>query len=306
MNLRGMLRIVKFTLLLTLIIGCGNSIQNQNDDGSNRSQQGDIKEKQKIETIREFYLTCYGSDAVPNDKLLPKYISERLLKRMDSLRSEEELILDYDPFINGQDFDSEALKKTIKIDKLKDENEYRVSFLLFDFPNEERTHIDLLLEESNGSFLISAILNDELLNFKGKENASDVSSSSGNSINGTWRVNCDDGSGSLKIADDKVFLEVNSNQIYIDARIKKQNDDTYLLYLKSPRDLGAGGMRLNWDHFSEDSLLAKLRYSNNANSLKFNWHGFYDTMEKKRVWQNDSDFQISSDQLKDITLIKCD
>ena len=135
---------------------------------------------------------------------------------------------------------------------------------------------------------------------KSEENYSELKST-----NGTWQVNCDEGSGSLNINDEDVFIEVNSNQIYIDALIKKQNDSIYNLYLKSPNDLGAGGMRLNWDGFSKDSIIASFNYNQKSNSLKFDWYGFYDISIQKRIWKEDSDFQIMTEKTGNIKLIKC-
>ncbi|WP_379968304.1 DUF3828 domain-containing protein [Epilithonimonas sp. UC225_85] len=129
-----------------------------------------IKNSEKaIKTLKEFYLLFYGNDTLRNDeKLMKKYVSERVLKKINDLSSDgENLILDYDPFINGQDYDGNIIRKTLKIEPLKNENEYSVSFLLFGRKDEKRTNIDILLEkDKNENFLIYSILNDKYLSFK--------------------------------------------------------------------------------------------------------------------------------------------
>lgn len=94
------------------------------------------------------------------------YVSERIIKIIDSLRDNDNLILDYDPFIKAQDYSGDVIKKTLKIEPLKNKDEYRVSFYLFGEKGEKRTDIDLLLSKNkDGNLLISSILNDDYLNF---------------------------------------------------------------------------------------------------------------------------------------------
>ena len=298
-----MKKIILYTIL-SLIISCKQHYQNQ--DNSVKDLQGHTYNKQ-IEIIREFYLTFYGSESnLTNYKLRNKYVSRRILKKIDSLSIETNSILDYDPFIQGQDYDGESIKESIKITPLKDKYQFKVSFILFGFQNEKRTEIDLLLEKSGDSFLISAILNDDLFNFQNKyENILLENFSVVKNINGTWRISCDEGSGSLNINNKNVFMEVNSNQIYIDALAKKKNDSIYNLYLNSPKELGAGGMRLDWDNFSKDSIIGKINYNVQNNIIKFSWLGFYNEKTKKRDWTENSDFQLIAEEIKDIKLTKC-
>ncbi|MGM5630050.1 DUF3828 domain-containing protein [Apibacter raozihei] len=122
---------------------------------------------QGIKTLKEFYLKFYGSDTIFDDENLKrKFVSERIIKRIDSLSDGEDLILDYDPFIQGQDYFGHIIRKTLKIKPLKNKDEYRVSFLLFGEKDEKRTYVDLLVKKvENGKFLIYSILNDEYLDF---------------------------------------------------------------------------------------------------------------------------------------------
>lgn len=79
-------------------------------------------------------------------------------------------MFEYDPFIQSQDFSGDSIRNTLKIEPLQNENEYRVSFLLFGEDEEIPTDIDILLTpSSNGDFLIDSILNDSYLNLENDE-----------------------------------------------------------------------------------------------------------------------------------------
>lgn len=123
--------------------------------------------EQQIKMLKEFYLTFYGNDdIVDNDKLKRKYFSQRIIKKLESLSG----VLDYDPFIQSQDYFGDSIRNTLKIEPLQNENEFRVSFLLFGEDEENPTNIDILLKpSSDGDFLIDSILNDSYLNLENDE-----------------------------------------------------------------------------------------------------------------------------------------
>ncbi len=80
---------------------------------------------------------------------------------MDSLNSDpENIILDYDPFIQGQDFDGNLIRKSLRIEH-KD-NVYTATFELFE--GEKIVVIYELILENDSKILINKILND--VNFK--------------------------------------------------------------------------------------------------------------------------------------------
>ena len=81
--------------------------------------------------------------------------------------------------------------------------------------------------------------------------------------------------------------EVNSNQIYILANIKKNKKDIEEFYLIKPLDLGRGGLNLNWDNFSLKKKIMSIEYKNNK--INAIWNGFYDKNQKKYVWKYNSD-----------------
>jgi len=85
-----------------------------------------------------------------------------LLEKIDELSAD--MTLDYDPFIKGQDFFADVLNRTLKITPLENKNEYRCCFLLFGNTYEKETCVDFLLEkDKDGHFVISKILNDDIL-----------------------------------------------------------------------------------------------------------------------------------------------
>ena len=157
---------IAFIFLISFMIGCNQSTKTSDNPQTNDGLQMKNNSEKAIATLKEFYFSVYGNDE-NNDGLKKKYLSERVLKRIDSLTSDsEDLSLDYDPFINGQDYDGQSIKKTLKIEPLNHRNEYRVSFLQFGQKGEKRTTIDFLLKETkNGDFLIDGLLKDNYLKF---------------------------------------------------------------------------------------------------------------------------------------------
>jgi hypothetical protein len=140
-------------------------------------QQNSIKEEniKEINFIKNFYKTFYFDDNIHFDlehddilKIEKQFLSKRIITLRDTINRDDQLVLDYDPFIQGQDFNGESIKNTLRISPLKGGLIYKVSFILFGFKNEKRTEIDLLLEKSENSFLISAVLNDDFLSYKEK------------------------------------------------------------------------------------------------------------------------------------------
>lgn len=152
-------------MLLGLLINCKQTNQSiiSSDDQIN-SLNSTITDNvnEGIEFLKEFYTKYYGEYRDRKD--IENYVSDRILKRMDSLTNEDNLILDYDPFIQGQDWDTNMLIKSLSIIPLKNKDEYRVSFLLFE--ERDTTNIDVLLKKNEkGKLLIYSILNDEHLSF---------------------------------------------------------------------------------------------------------------------------------------------
>ncbi|KGK30888.1 hypothetical protein EL45_08240 [Cellulophaga sp. E6(2014)] len=153
--------------LLLLLISCKEANKNTDSIQNSTAQIDSVitNNKDGVVILTEFYKKYYGE--YRDREGIEEYVSSRILKRMDSLTIEDNLMLDYDPFIYGQDWDENILMKSIEIKPLKNRDEYRVSFFRFANSDEKRTNIDLLLKNnSDGKLLIYSILNDEYLNFK--------------------------------------------------------------------------------------------------------------------------------------------
>ena len=115
-----------------------------------------------IATLKAFYSSVYNGSLDNREVLFKQYVSKQLLEKIDELSAD--MTLDYDPFIDGQDFFADVLNSTLKITPLENKNEYRCCFLLFGDTNEKETCIDFLLEkDKDGHFVISKILNDDIL-----------------------------------------------------------------------------------------------------------------------------------------------
>ena len=115
-----------------------------------------------IATLKAFYSSAYNDSVHSRKVLFKQYVSKQLLEKIDELSAD--MTLDYDPFINGQDFFADVLNRTLKITPLENKNEYRCCFLLFGNTYEKETCVEFLLEkDKDGHFVISKILNDDIL-----------------------------------------------------------------------------------------------------------------------------------------------
>ena len=115
-----------------------------------------------IATLKAFYSSAYNDSVHSRKVLFKQYVSKQLLEKIDKLSAD--MTLDYDPFIKGQDFFADVLNSTLKITPLENKNEYRCCFLLFGNNDEKETCVDYLLEkDKDGHFVISKILNDDIL-----------------------------------------------------------------------------------------------------------------------------------------------
>ena len=126
-----------------------------------------------IATLKAFYSSVYNGSLDNREVLFKQYVSKQLLEKIDELSVY--MTLDYDPFIKGQDFFADVLNSTLKITPLENKNEYRCCFLLFGDTDEKETCVDFLLEkDKDGHFVISKILNDDILAGKRDVMPSDI------------------------------------------------------------------------------------------------------------------------------------
>jgi len=162
------MKIISFLIVSFFFIYCKQETK-INPHSVTGMVQENTHSKEAIKMLRDFYLNFYSSDEpLDKKKSMKDFVSSRVLKRIDSLtKNPENLIIDYDPFIKGQDYNGESIKKSLEIKPLKNNDEYRVSFLQFGGQDEAKTNIDVLVKkDDSGKFLIYSIINDEHLNFK--------------------------------------------------------------------------------------------------------------------------------------------
>jgi hypothetical protein len=153
-------------LCICCLTGCKQELKSKNILESKQPLVSNGKQE-GILMLNKFYSLFYFDDNIKIDQTKIKlFISEKLLNKIDSLRNDgNNIVLDYDPFIKGQDFNGESIKKTLTITPLQEKNQFRASFTLFGNENEKRINIDYLLIKNNqGKLVIGSIINDKYLN----------------------------------------------------------------------------------------------------------------------------------------------
>lgn len=108
--------VLKIVVLLFLFTSCKQTNQKIDNKNILTELNSNFNEEESVKFLKEFYLTFYGLDEIKKNRkeLLKDYVSSRILKKMDSLSQEDNLVIDYDPFIQGQDYNSESIKKLSK------------------------------------------------------------------------------------------------------------------------------------------------------------------------------------------------
>lgn len=223
-----------FILFIAIIlINCktdkSNSVVSFNDTTTN------IEVEESIKMLKKFYSTFYFKDETFNNKNLQDFVSKRFLQRLDSLNSNEEEILGYDPFIQGQDYSGEVIKRTLKIHPLEKENEYSVSFLRFDSLNEKEAVINYLLKKENGKFLIDAILNDNNFDFKNQQEITlvkdddilNIDKASINKIFKPYNLSC---KIEIYIYKDSLYTILEKNKVKSKGKLRTSVEDNFTYY----------------------------------------------------------------------------
>ncbi len=169
--------IMKKKILILIISVVLNACSFGNKDNINSSQAisnlKDTTEKKTLEVIdsieggeflKLFYGKFYSNDENYTQHDMSQYVSDLILEKIDSLSSDgENLVLDYNPFIQGQDFSGKSITKTLKIKPLGETNQFLVKFNLFDDDNHETTIKYQLAKEKGGRIKIVNILSDSIL-----------------------------------------------------------------------------------------------------------------------------------------------
>lgn len=114
---------------------------------------------------------------------------------------------------------------------------------------------------------------------------------------GYWANSCDSGVGSIDIErDNKIILEVNSNQIYLEGFLEKESRNNYVIKYNKV-DVGRGGINLDWNNFVKDSAVINFELLSNE-KMKYTWKGFYNSKSNKFEWVGTSDLSKNKDLIK--------
>lgn len=118
---------------------------------------------------------------------------------------------------------------------------------------------------------------------------------------GNWSVSCSKPTDLKFKSDNKAILSVRQNQIYIEIKYKKNNNNALDLFYEQPFDLGLGGSAIDWDEISTSEKIGSFKLTDEKIGV-LSWRGFLDKKTGKHILVEDSDF---SNQNNEIVLIRC-
>ncbi|QYS89191.1 DUF3828 domain-containing protein [Flavobacterium davisii] len=243
-----MKKVIQIIVLSFFFLTCKKNPNSENLNSENLnniySKDSLVVENDSVQGIlmlNEFYSKFYFDDNIKIDnEQLKSYLSEKIKFKIDSLRNEENYVLDYDPFIKGQDYNGESIKKTLKIISLDNKNQFRVSFRLFDNKNEQRVNVDYLLEkDDSGKILINSILNDKYLNLTTSNSRKSLSNSENigdlkiinwiGTYNGTFLRLKDESSDPRGWANFNIKIDKNFQDFYLFSYVEEKNSKLKLI-----------------------------------------------------------------------------
>ncbi len=117
---------------------------------------------------------------------------------------------------------------------------------------------------------------------------------------GRWSTDCENTRGINIPNTNNIAIEVNNNQIYINATSTPKGK-TLTIYLHETEDLGRGGMMLDWQNFSKSNPIAHLDLSSKY-SAQLTWNGFFNKVKNKYEWTHEPDLIKKQNPA---TLAKC-
>ncbi|MFV0530852.1 MAG: DUF3828 domain-containing protein [Flavobacteriales bacterium] len=312
-----------YIALIVLLIGCkqkGQSISKNENPITETKFDTTIDKREAIEFLTDFYTKYYGE--YRDRKGMEDYVSVRILNRIDSLSKEDNLVLDYDPFIQGQDWDTKILIKSLKIKPLKSQNEYRVSFLRFGRKDERKQNVDFsLVNNEKRNILINNILSDDYLNFNIKKNNENFKNEEKKSfqndkqrfnVNATWSIACPANLTLFDINDNEGYLSLYSfNKIYINTILKETDTpNKYDVFFKNTefkqKFYDIYEYIENDEDISKTKPIGEINIESN-NKMIFRWIGLYNIKKQKLEFVGDDFLLIKEGGGKNPVLLeKCD
>lgn len=249
-------RLSTYFSIILLVLACKKSATDQVNSIviTDTPIEKSIDHSKAIRFIEGFYQNNYGTDDLDSSNFT-QFLSQRVKDRMEEFSDVDNLILNYDPFIQAQDFDATMISYTLKVDQASGkEDEYNVSFKLFEGQTEPPTNIIIQLVEKDGSFLIDGVKNDQYLSFEDikiiedeiieKTSDRNVLSDIDPAFYGAYHLTQDKGKidefssivigYSIEVKKDSVFFSGQGYQTnFYDLCIATQNKDTLNIYYSS-------------------------------------------------------------------------
>ena len=139
-----MKKLIKLFIFCLLVIPI--SCESQQKNNNNRESPE--------ETLINFYteyLTLCDEIPINSSEVEKKYVTVSLLKKISDLR--KDYLLDFDPYINAQDCDSQWLKSLTIINNPHEKNVFYVSY--FTFYEESYNTIKIIVGREEGKYKIN-------------------------------------------------------------------------------------------------------------------------------------------------------
>jgi len=278
---------VSYLLLVSLftVQSCWQSSNKKPNSTGNEvsaTNVANVDEEKAIQFLKEFY-TSYILESDKPDAYCKTFLNIRnknLTKNL--IKTLDELDLDYDPIIQGQDCDKSWLNTLDVNSEAGQKNIFNVCFVVSD---NQWECIKLSVVNDNGNYLIDDILNDINLH---NDNGSVKQQSN--------RLNLDD--LNMTTWSNECYSDSAINYVYFNVAgasftfplhfgmrttLKQVGDTVIKVYFSYPFILRIpipDNMQDCRD-YAENILIAKIEPI--GDKLKFTWYGFYNTKTGKRV-----------------------
>lgn len=247
-----------------------------------------------VKNLADFYksyISINAGDEINKNalnKLKSEYITNELLDKLQKLQ------LDYDPFVNAQDYNLEWLKN-IKISEDKSKkNTYKV--IIND--NGSINSISVVIKKELNQYKINDINNLPTVTGKTQNNEN----YSSKEVTGTWKVYCEEKRSSFLFFDSSHgYLDIYMNNDYARVSVEVfQNTDVKYSVLTG---ITRHNKFVNWLDISTDSIVCKIKRIDDS-KLEMEWLGFYNKKTKKREMVKNPFNNLN--QNKSIELINCE
>lgn len=215
------------------------------------------------------YISENAKDVVDKNSLKElknKYVTKSLLDKLQILE------LDYDPFVNAQDYNAEWLKNIeISKDKLNDN-----IYIVYINDNGTKTSISLVIKKEVDQYKIDDINNlpNNIIETNNNKNYSDQE------ITGNWKTLCEENKTALLASDPSYgYLDIYLNNNY--ARVAVEITNNANIKYSVLTGITRYNKFVNWLEISHDSIICKVKRTDKS-KLELEWLGFYNMKTKKR------------------------